>query len=227
MTTGPAVDAPSAVTGTRRVRRRHVLYLSGFDPQGPGHYHALYAQQAALQTKVSGCRLDVGSRQRAGDNAAWDVRWQSAGDDVQVDTRYEFLRWDDIVRQHWPRGQWRLLQVTLSTTARMVANGSLWRIWQTSWPAFVALTAPAGLIALVLLAVIGIALAAGGLWLIGRPGPAVAGAAVLGALLFAFARRAQAKVQMAWLMRSAGVILQQARGDLPALEERLDVFAAR
>lgn len=227
MTNPSPVDEALPSTGAARVRRRHVLYVCGFDPQGPGHYHALYAQQAALQAQVSGCRIEVGARQRAGENAAWDVRWEGQEGEGQVDTRYEFLRWDDIVRQHWPRGQWRLLQVTLSTTARMIANGSLWRIWQTSWPAFVALAAPAGLIAAVLLAVVCIALFAAELWLDGRPGLAVAGAVALGACLLVFARRAQAKVQMAWLMRSASVILRQGRGQLPALEERLDAFAAR
>ena len=223
----PPVDEALPSTGAARVRRRHVLYLSGFDPQGPGHYHALYAQQAALQAQVIGCRIDVGARERAGENAAWNVRWVGQEGAVPVDTRYEFLRWDDIVRQHWPRGQWRLLQVTLSTTARMVANGSLWRIWQTSWPAFVALAAPAGLIGVVALVVAGILLAASGLWLVGHPALAITSTVMFGVFLFVFARRAQAKVQMAWLMRSASVILRQGRGQLPALEQRLDAFAAR
>jgi pimeloyl-ACP methyl ester carboxylesterase len=51
--------------------------------------------------------------------------------------------------------------------------------------------------------------------------------AALVVALAALARRAQAKVQMAWLMRSARVILEQACGRLPALERRLDDFAAR
>ena len=106
-----------------------MLYLSGFDPQGPGHYHALYAEQAALQACVSGYRIAVGPRRRLAGNAAWDIRWEGA-DGETVDTRYEFMRWDDIVRQHWPRGQMRLLAVTLSTTARLITNGSLWRILQ-------------------------------------------------------------------------------------------------
>ena len=134
----------AASPATGRVCRRHVLYLSGFDPQGPAHYHALYAEQAALQASVLGERIDVGPRKRSGPNAVWDVRWGGADDDTAVETRYEFLRWDDIVRQHWPRGQWRLLALTLATTARLVGNGSLWRMLQTSWPAFVALAAPAG-----------------------------------------------------------------------------------
>lgn len=221
----PARPAEGPARGP--VRRRHVLYLSGFDPQGPSHYHALYAEQAALQARVSGYRLTVGPRQRAGPNAAWDIEWCADDGGASVYTRYEFLRWDDIVRAHWPRGQWRLLGVTLATTARLVANGSLWRILQTSWPAFLALALPAAL----LLA------CAGGVLVLGVVGILLAGAAggwvggsffVLGcAVLAAWARRAQARVQMAWLMRSASVVLQQARGGLPALEARLDSFAAQ
>jgi hypothetical protein len=218
----PATPAPEA----GRVRRRHVLYLSGFDPQGPSHYHALYAEQAALQAQVTGDRIEVAPRQRSGANAAWDVLCQPADGGDAVETHYEFLRWDDIVRQHWPRGQARLLALTLATTARMLRNGSLWRILQTSWPAFIALAAPAALILGVVLALVLIVAAA--LWLAKASSPmlGLAAAAALLGLLLALARRAQAKVQMAWLMRSAGVILQQARGGLPALDQRLDAFAA-
>lgn len=210
-----------------RVRRRHVLYLSGFDPQGPAHYHALYAEQATLQAQVNGDRIEVGPRQRMGANAAWDVLLQPSDGGEAVETRYEFLRWDDIVRRHWPRGQARLLGLTLATTGRMLHNGSLWRILQTSWPAFIALAAPAGLVLAVMLGVLGVA--ASGLWLAQASSPLLAVGVAMALLggLFGLARRAQAKVQMAWLMRSASVILQQARGGLPALEQRLDGFASQ
>jgi hypothetical protein len=222
----PTTAAMSA-SNDKRVRRRHVLYLSGFDPQGPGHYHALYADQAALQSKVSGDRITVGPRQRVGRNAVWDVRWQGADGGEAVDTRYEFLRWDDIVRQHWPRGQVRLLAVTIRTTARLLVNGSLWRILQTSWPAFLALSLPASLIAGVVFALLGLA---GLAWTIGSHTTAWLGVAVvIGGIvpLRVWAKGAQAKVQMAWLMRSASVVLQQARGRLPTLEQRLDQFSKR
>ncbi|MFZ5548835.1 MAG: hypothetical protein ACOZJX_09080 [Pseudomonadota bacterium] len=222
-----AVNDATTATPAGRVRRRHVLYLSGFDPQGPAHYHALYAEQAALQARVNGVRIEVGPRLRVGANAAWDVTWQPGDDkEVVVETRYEFLRWDDIVRQHWPRGQARLLALTLATTGRLVRNGSLWRMLQTSWPAFTALAAPAGLILGALLSAL--AVGALGLWLASASSPILAlglSIAMLGGL-GALAKRAQAKVQMAWLMRSAAVIQQQAKGHLPALEQRLDAFAA-
>lgn len=227
-TAAPGISASPHAPAEGRVRRRHVLYLSGFDPQGPAHYHALYRDQAALQAQVSGDRINVGPRQREGDNAAWTVLWQGADGGEPVETRYEFLRWDDIVRAHWPRGQFKLLAITLQTTWRMVRNGSLWRIWQTSWPAFLALVLPATLIVAVTLVTVGL-VAAGG-WLISRGwgvAPALALSVVGGSALAWWAGRAQRKVQMAWLMRSASAILLQAQGGLPEMEARLDAFAAR
>jgi hypothetical protein len=169
-----AASPPEATTATSRgsVRRRHVLYLSGFDPKGPSHYHALYADQAALQAQVSGYRLTVGPRQRAGANAAWNIEWCAADGGPPVHTRYEFLRWDDIVRAHWPRGPWRLVSVTLATTARLAANGSLWRILQTSWPAFLALALPS---ALLLACALGVFVLGAAAWVLG--GAAGAGSA--------------------------------------------------
>jgi hypothetical protein len=211
----------------RTVRRRHVLYLSGFDPQGPAHYHALYAQQAALQSKVSGDAITVGPRQRDGLNAAWDVDWRSADGSETVHTRYEFLRWDDIVRAHWPRGQWQLLRVTLTATMRLLANGSLWRILQTSWPAFLALSLPAALVLGVAIGAVGLVALGGLLGTLFAGWLGMAAIAGGGMALASLAHRAQQRVQMAWLMRSANVVLRQARGELPELEERLSVFAGR
>ena len=48
------------------VRRRRLFFISGFDPQGPAHYHRLYAEQAALQAAVSGYRVAVGPRGERG-----------------------------------------------------------------------------------------------------------------------------------------------------------------
>lgn len=226
--------AASAQAGAA-VRRRHVLYLSGFDPQGPAHYHALYREHAARQAAVSGYRLEVGPRVRLGDNAAWSLQWQAMGDTPPVDTCFEFLRWDDIVRAHWPRGRARLIATTLATTARLVGSGSLWRILQTSWPAFLALALPAMLLLGVGAVAVGLVCAALGVHpmltrLLGAASAALCTLALLlggGAALARAARVAEDRVQMAWLMRSASVILRQADGRLPELERRLDRFADR
>jgi hypothetical protein len=223
-----AADAPAASARPEaQVRRRHVLYLSGFDPNGPARYHAMYAEEAARQAAVSGYRITVGARQRTGAHASsWDVAWESDGGS-SVTTRYEFLRWDDIVREHWPRGQVRLLATTWWTTAQLIRGGALWRILQTSWPAFLALAAPG--LWMVATAVGGITALALSASLVAAGQAVAGGLCAVGGLsgLWALGRWAQARLQMAWLMRSAQVIVHQARGDIPALDERLDAFTGR
>lgn len=211
------------------VRRRVVLYLGGFDPQGPAPYHAMAVDAAAQRPDLA---VRVGPRTK-GDGphvSAWALHWQGA-DGSSCDTQYLFLRWDDLVRQQWPRSRWRLAGLTLGTTARMAANGSLWRILQTSWPAFLALALPGA--SLLLLGALGLlgggALAAAAR---GLPSPwgltlAVAGAIGGGWGLSASFRWLQSRVQMDWLMRSARYILRQARGLTPELEARIDLHAER
>src|SRR4051794_34947708 len=90
------------------IRRRHVFYISGFDPKGPAWYHDIYAQEALKQAEVSGYGISVGPRQRKGKFIGrWLVNWQ--GDSGEVETTYDFLRWDDIMRRHWPRGSFIML----------------------------------------------------------------------------------------------------------------------
>jgi hypothetical protein len=65
-------------------------------------------------------------------------------------------------------------------------------------------------------------------WLVqGRWALGVAFAALNAAAWWAFAGWAEAKVQMAWLMRSTRFILRQAAGRTPDLEARLDEFGRR
>lgn len=211
----------------RPVRRRVVLYLGGFDPQGPARYHAMVASAAAARPEAG---VTVGARRKgaAPHTSSWTLRWPDVHGG-QGETQYHFLRWDDLVRAQWPRSRWRLAALTLGTTARMLANGSLWRILQTSWPAFLALALPA--LSLVALGLIGLAW---GIALLAmarcRPGLTAWAGASLGLLvglaaLYATFGWLQARVQMDWLMRSARYILLQARGHAPELEDRVDMHA--
>ncbi|HSI57031.1 MAG TPA: hypothetical protein VLA16_05720, partial [Ideonella sp.] len=191
-----------------------MLYLAGFDPQGPSPYHSLYRREAALQAAVGGYDVEVGPRQRAGAHgSAWDVSWrgrraesgaseaggEAAGADVY--TRYETLRWDDLVRQHWPPGQWAAIRLTAWNSWQLTRNGSFWRFLHISWPAVLALALPGMLLLGVGTAVL--ALLWGMAALVGAGygmSAAVLGTAV-GAALWRAARWAQDKMYMGWLMR--------------------------
>src|SRR6478735_9737860 len=123
------------------VRRRCVFYVSGFDPKGASHYHALYKEQAALQARAGGLELEVGPRRRLpSGNSAWTVDAREG--EIPVQTHYEFMRWDDVVRAHWPRSQWRLWADVMKTTFFNIRHGALLKMFKLSWPPAVALTIP-------------------------------------------------------------------------------------
>jgi hypothetical protein len=210
------------------VSRRCVFYVSGFDPKGAGHYHGLYRDEAALQAKAGGLALDVGPRKRLPDgNAWWSVKATDAG--AQVQTHYEFMRWDDVVRNHWPRNRLHLWRDVLVASWFNLRHGSWWRMFNLGWPLAVALIIPFLTLCGLFLGGPLLALLAGKLAYAGAghwAATAVAVAAVLG-LLALLERKLDARFNMYWLMRSYAFTRLQVLGRTPDLETRLDAHAAK
>ena len=214
----PANELPGLA---RVVRKRSVFYFSGFDPKGARHYHALYRDEALKQSQTSGVPLAVGRRQKTPQgNAFWDIAAQTP--EGTVETHYEFLRWDDIIRQHWPKNQARLVWDIVATTWLNLRTGALWRMLKLAWPPAVALFSPFVLVCAMLL---GTPLIAAGAFSAASPaggpwaGAAAAGAAM--ALWVQLGRMLERKYSMFWLMRSYAFTAQQAQGRVPQLDDRL------
>ncbi|MES2978745.1 MAG: hypothetical protein V4731_10000 [Pseudomonadota bacterium] len=212
------------------VRKRCVFYVSGFDPKGAAHYHALYQAEATKQSRLNGWQLDVGARKRLpGGNSAWPIHAQD-GKGTEVQTHYEVMRWDDVVRKNWPMHTLALWRDLLATTLFNLRHGSLWRMFQLSWPPAVALFSPFALLVLIaLLAPLATVLLGGWivaahelpLWTgVGASALSVAGLALTGRYL-------EARYSMYWLTRSYAFTARQAKGKTPDLEARLDEQALR
>jgi hypothetical protein len=220
MTAAPAAAVP--------IRRRHVLYVSGFDPQGPARYHRLYREQAQAQSAVSGHRIEVGSRQRVDPlRDAWDIDAQIEGSNCR--TRYEFLRWDDVVRANWMPGHANYLRATVGATWRFAANGLLWRLLKTTRSGFSVCFGPFAVlmwIALCALLLAGGAIAAWR-WFGASPWSAVSLLLVAagGWGLARLSRKAENDWFMGWVMRSYWFTSRQGRGETPDLDARLDAHA--
>jgi hypothetical protein len=204
------------------VKHRRVFYVSGFDPKGPAWYHDLYAAEARKQAAVAGYELKVGERGRAGKFVArWPLGWRKDG--VEVETVYDFLRWDDIMRAHWPRGEFHLIWVFLRTYWRYITTGVLPRVLRTSWPTGIAACYPAVLILglvfiAILLPVIGALLSPWWLWLIL--------ALPLSWAVIRFGMPLIDRVFGAlWLVRIYAFNLLQARRAVAGLDERIDLLA--
>jgi hypothetical protein len=209
----------------RPVRKRCVFYLSGFDPKGAAHYHALYHQEAARQSEVSGVSITVGRRQKTSEgNAFWDLSGNPP--EGSVETRYEFLRWDDIVRQNWSRSQPVLIKDLISTTWLNLRTGALWRMCKIAWPPVLAIFLPFVLLCVVVISTPLMAALAAWITPLSWSGW-VAGLFSLaaGAGWLALTLQLEKKFNMAWLLRSYAFTAKQAKGLTPQLDRRLEQHA--
>jgi hypothetical protein len=202
------------------IRRRAVFYLSGFDPRGPGFYHALYREQAEAQGRLTGARLEVGPMERA-DRLLTTWRVTDAGG---TRTDYGFLRWDDLIREHWHRSDWHLLADSLAVYARMTVAGVFRRIRRVSLPFWFTLTYPLATALAVLAAPI--APAAAVAWALrATPWWAALAAAAVALVILVAARRLAVLLKADWILRIVIFTWRQAHGRVAGLDERLDAFA--
>src|SRR5688572_27975593 len=161
---------PSAPESPASVRRRRVLYVSGFDPQGPARYHRMNREQAAAQSRVSGHAIEVGPRERIDPRVdAWTIAAEIEGH--HCETRYEFLRWDDVVRANWMPGHARYLAATLAATWRFASSGVLWRLLKCSRPGFSVCFGPFCVLMFIALAALLLLAAVIASWQLAGPGP--------------------------------------------------------
>ena len=209
---------------------RLVFFFSGFDPKSATFYHRLFRTGIAQRNAAHDETLALGKRHRIGRWASvWTSLWRGAssalgGRPVTMRTRVHFMRWDDIVRRHWRRTPLQLARDYWNVYVGGFSSGALLRVrreapsafWLAMFPLIVcALTLAAGM------TVVGGLLSLSG-WL-----PGVV-AATLGLLVGALLWRLTARwVDCEWMLRLIAFMRQQAIGEVPALDARLDEMATR
>jgi pimeloyl-ACP methyl ester carboxylesterase len=114
------------------VRRRHVLYVEGYDPRGAQSFFDLLRR-----TCERFCKLwPIGATLHAIDMAANDIaRWQLdlRGADWQVATRYDFLRMEEFIRADMAQPMPRPFLRGLSWYAGDILSGTQFRIFRAAW----------------------------------------------------------------------------------------------
>ena len=216
------------------VRKRHVLFLAGFDPKGASYYHGLYRREAVKQGQVTAVEYLVGPRRTGpGGNAFWSVESRSCGTHAAVQTTMEHLRWDDLIRNEWPKGPLQVLWGSVLAYGHALASGrSLGRVWRVAPMTLFSLAWPAlcWLGALLLASMLGLGVmffllyASAGAVSSGWAG--LAGAAA-GFCLLALALRLEKKWNTTWLLRIYRFADRWARGQLPGLDARLKEMTKR
>ena len=208
---------------------RLVFFFSGFDPKSATFYHRLFRTGIAQRNAAHDETLALGKRHRIGRWASvWTALWRGAssalgGRPVTMRTRVHFMRWDDIVRRHWRRAPQTLARDYWNVYARGLTSGVLARIWRQAPSAFWL-----GMFPLVVcLLSFALGLGFGGLLAAADWLPPFTATGV-GLLVGTLAWRALAHwVDCEWLLRLYAFMREQAIGELPALDARLDEMAAR
>ena len=114
------------------IRRRHVIYVEGYDPQGAKGYYRLFERAWARFLKIwpLQVRAWASSRSNSQDFAHWDV--EAAGPNWQVATRYDFLRQEHIIRANMAEPLRRQIPRALALGVRLLVSGAIFRVLRAS-----------------------------------------------------------------------------------------------
>lgn len=82
------------------IENREVFYISGYDPRGYRYYYSLYKKNAKLQNKVNNLELQISKIKNINENiVSCDIT-----SNKDTHTIYNFLLWNDIVKENWADG---------------------------------------------------------------------------------------------------------------------------
>jgi hypothetical protein len=114
------------------VRRRHIIYVEGYDPQGAEGYYRLFERSLKrflvnwpLKTKIGPLEID------SDDFAHWTI--DAAGPNWQVVTHYDFVRQEQMIRANMAEPMWRQVPRALNWIFAYLVSGTLIRIYRASY----------------------------------------------------------------------------------------------
>jgi hypothetical protein len=211
------------------IRRRHVFYVEGYDRLGVEGYHRLFGRELSRFVKTWG--VEASQSELALDSediAHWTV--ETKGANWQTATRYEFVRFEHLIRAAARQPLVRQIPRTLHWMFDDLVSGALWRTVRAAWRFalhLVLLQAP-------LLAWLLITIAAG--WaaavaierMTGAPLPiALLGMAAVWVALFAALRPFADHWQILQVANGWPLMRDFARGRPTAYERPVEAFAAK
>lgn len=203
------------------VRRRLVYYISGYDPRGPDHYHALCRDEAARQDTLTGAMRTVGPITRVDRR---EDRWTVA-DARGTTCEVRFLRYDDLMRKLWPRTPAALWRGLLPAAWDLWRWGIFRRLRAQSLPVWFTISFPVPMIGSLPLP---LPLLAAVTWWATSGNPASTTVAMAGGTLATWLLwRGIVHSRADWLARIDIFHRLLGCGRIPELEERLALFGER
>jgi len=114
------------------IARRHVIYVSGYDPQGAEGYYRLFARAWQRFLTMWPLAAKLAPLERDSDDFAhWMI--DAAGPNWQVSTRYDFLRQEQMIRANMAEPMIRQAPRALAWAFDYLVSGALARVMRTSW----------------------------------------------------------------------------------------------
>jgi hypothetical protein len=128
---GTAAGKAAVAAGPSLIRRRHVFYVEGYDPRGAEGYHRLFARELSRFVATWGVEASVSELAIDSDDLAhWDV--ETKGANWQTSTRYEFVRFEHVIRAAARQPLMRQVPRTLRWIVGDLTSGTLFRIFRAS-----------------------------------------------------------------------------------------------
>lgn len=113
------------------VRRRHVLFVMGYDPRGVRTYYSLFRNQLKQAQKIWPIAANVGPLDETSEDvAAFTV--ESAGPNWEVVVRYEGLRLDHAILTNLTQPLAIHVYRALRWILTDIITGTTWRLWRAS-----------------------------------------------------------------------------------------------
>ena len=125
-------DASRAPDGP--VRRRHVFYLPGYDPEARSRYRLLFVRELTLYAKrFGGGKREVGRASLSADGLvqSWRVKAHPATEGAE--TSYDVLLWDDIVARDAARSKFVSVALLVIGTLHALVAGKLAAFYRLNW----------------------------------------------------------------------------------------------
>ncbi len=115
------------------IRRRHVFYIEGYDPQGISGYFRLFRRELTRACKLWPIQSVVSEPERDTDGIAGRWHAETKGPNWQVSTAYEYPRLEDLIRNDLERSMTKRFFCAMSVFFENLLNGTTFRVFRASW----------------------------------------------------------------------------------------------
>jgi hypothetical protein len=211
-----------------QVKRRLLIYVQGYDPRGLAEYYRMFRREYRRTCELYGLsgKIDRAENDPERFITTWDAHTQGGG--WQVETRYMFLRWEDIIRKDFARPAWWKILHMLRAMLITLSNGVVGRIMRAHWRFGLFVLFP--LVVMSAWALVGALTGWLVAWLAGMLGAHAVAAGLIGAAvgLGAFAAilwLTERQTYLLYLCDDVASTYQFAHRQRPDWEERMETFA--